>query len=79
MIKIVWTSLKKEKISFQPVKGSALHSAHYTLHTAPAPTSAPAHVNFILHTEHCTLHTTCLYCVLHIHHSTLHTVKIWLS
>ena len=29
-----------------------------TLHTAPATVTAPVPVHFILHTEHCKLHTT---------------------
>ena len=35
--------------------------------TAPKPVTAPesAHVHFILHIEHCTVHTTHLYCMLH--------------
>ena len=37
-------------------------------HTAP--------IHFILHAEHCTIHTTHLYCMLQIYHFTLPIVKV---
>ena len=40
-----------------------LHAADSTVHTAPEHVPAPVH--FILHIEHCTVHTTHLYCMLH--------------
>ena len=39
----------------------------------------PASVYFILHTKHCTMHTTRLFCLLHIYHFTLHTAESCLS
>ena len=55
-----------------------LHSARCTLPTAPGPTNAPEyeHLLFILHIEHCTLHTTCLYLIFQIYHFTLQISKI---
>ena len=50
-------------------------TAHCTLCTALAPAPAPASVHFILHIEHCTLHTTHLHCMLYCYHFTVHTVK----
>ena len=44
--------------------------AHCTLNTAPEPALASVPVHFILHIEHCTLHTTYLCCMLHIYHIT---------
>ena len=54
-----------------------LHAAQCTLRTAPAPANAPEykHIHFILHIEHCTLHTTCLYCNLQMYNFTLQTSK----
>ena len=45
------------------------------------PANAPEfeHVHFILHIEHCRLHTTCLYCILQMYHLTLQISKICLS
>ena len=55
-----------------------LHTAQCTFCTTPAPANALEfeHVHFILHIEHCTLHTTCLYYILTIYHLTLQTSKI---
>ena len=57
-----------------------LHTAQFTLRTAPAPENSPEseRVYFILHIEHCTMHTTCLYCNLQIYHFTLQTYKLCL-
>ena len=68
-----------------PVTDRTLHFAHYTLYgtlrsepeAVTDPESAPVH--FILHIEHCKVHTTHLYCTLHTYHFTLHTVESWLS
>ena len=45
------------------------------------PANAPEfeHVHFILHIEHCTLHTTCLYWILQMYCFTLQTSKTCLS
>ena len=58
-----------------------LRAAQCTLRTAPAPANAPKseHVHFILHIEHWTLHTMCLYCILKMYHFPLQTIKICLS
>ena len=50
-----------------PVTRRTLHTAHFTVHTAPEPVPAPesAPVHFILHIEPSTVHTTHLYCMLH--------------
>ena len=57
-----------------------LHTTQCTLHTAPAPANAPESepLHVILNIEHCTLHTTCVYCILQIYSFTLQTSKICL-
>ena len=57
-----------------------LHIAQCKSRAAPAPENAPEseQVHFILHIEHCALHTTCLSCILQIYHFTLQTCKIYL-
>ena len=53
-------------------------NAYCTLLTTPAPVIAPEseHAHFILHTERCTLLTTCLYCIWKFYHLTLQRYNI---
>ena len=76
----IWSILfQRLNLNIWPAAHCTLPTAQFTLHTAPAPANVPEseHVHFILPIEHCTMHTTCLYCILQMYH--LQTSKICLS
>ena len=82
-----WWFLEVQFILFQLLNLHLWQAAHCTLTTAqctlrsaPSTANAPEyeHVHFILHNEHCTLHTKCLYCILQIYHFILQSSKICL-